>query len=698
MKNQEKSTALLFLHTKWLRALLPFVILAFSKGLGVFSPFNTDSAYLHLREQMDKYHKTFDVYTDMDAGGNHYIPYERMQDTGRRAIYLNQACTLGMRSGITCIKCVYFADSAAWAAVGWHDSVGYNLTGAETCSFWARGENGGEILRFEVGGPYDSINRRITVALNNSWTKYCIDLRGGNLRNVKRGFCWVAERGNNPNGCVFYLDDIKFDLERLDSLRLIHTYIPLLYRHDREWALNQAYTYPNVLATFAFMQRGTPDDMRRAGIIAEAFKFCQENDRFYRDGRLRNAYMSGDIRNHKTGKARLPGWWSEDSLRWYEDRYQVGTYVGEMAWLIIAWLTYDSITRQARYLQNAVRLGNWIVDSCYDPTGPYPGYRGGFEGCEGEPPESLKLYWKSTEHNLDLYAAFTWLYNFTRNDTWLLRANRALNFVRLMWDSVSGYFRCGVKEDGSLDTLLTLDAQTWGLLVTRDSIRYGRALISAENRCRRETLGYKGFCFSERGDGIWWEGVGQMTCAYQFMSRQAKADTFFGELRRWQNLSPQGNRKGIVAAHSESSYTGIDRFWGRWYYFSRLDIGATSWYIFAENRYNPFWNETIPSSPVSERERDNPHKRIKIRNSPNPFSSKFWIYYDLPKAERVKIRIYNITGKLINTLLNEQKEAGAHFIGWNGTDEKGRKLPNGIYFISLSRDKSEVIEKIVIIR
>lgn len=560
--------------------------------------FNIDSAYSHLQEQMDKYHKTFDVYTDMDAGGNHYIPNQWMNP---QALSLNQACTSRVYSGITCIKLTYFNNPLGWAGVGWIDSVGYNLTTAETCSFWAKGENGGEIIEFGIGGDIgDSAHRWIMVNLTNSWVKYYINLVGSNLIRIKRGFYWVASNANNPSGCTFYLDDIKYDLDRSDSMRFIHSYIPISYKHDQTWALNQAYTYPNVLAMIAFLNRGTPDDRRRARIIGDAFQFCQEHDRFFTDGRLRNAYRSGDIKDHLTGYALLPGWWDSDSNMWYEDRYQVGTYIGEMAWLMIAWLRYDSITHQNRYRSNAEALGNWTYNNCYDSTGSYPGYKGGFEGSDTS---AQRLYWKSTEHNLDVYVAFTWLYQSTGDTIWQVRANRALNFVSSMWDSVSGYFRCGTKEDGSLDTLLVLDAQTWGLLVTRDSVHYGRAIFSAESLCRRETSQYTGFCFSEHGDGLWWEGTGQMTCAYKFMNKIVKADTFLSELRRWQNSAPHSNGKGIVATHPDSSYTGMDRFWGRWYYFARLDIGATVWYIFAENGYNPFWGFIIrdsisPSVPV----------------------------------------------------------------------------------------------------
>jgi len=554
--------------------------------------YGADSAYEHLRGEMDRYHKTFDVYTDVDAGGNHYVASEWMQG---EAVRLDPFWTSNVHSGVTCIRCRYLADSADWAGVGWVDAFGYDLTGADTCWFWAKGDGGSEVVEFGVGGDQgDSIHKYVTLALGDTWARYAIDLSGGVLRHLHRGFYWVASRYNNPTGCVFFLDDIQFDLDQTDSLRFIQTYFPLLYLHDREWALNQAYTYPNVLAMLAFMARGTADDMARAENLGDAFALCQGHDRHFGDGRLRNAYMTGNILDRTTGKARLPGWWDPDSGRWFEDRYQVGTYAGEMAWLLTAWLTYDSVTGTTRYDSNAVRLANWIQDNCWCAYAA--GYRGGFEGPDDTNP---RLPWFSTEHNLDLYVAFTRLYCETGDTLWRARANAALAFVQRMWNPARGYFRCGMKDSVTIDSVCVLDAQAWGLLATRDTA-YLAAIDAAESRCKRTVLSHDGFCFSEAGDGIWWEGTAQMCCAYLLAKQESKYDTFAADLHWCQDSGPHNNRKGIVSCLPESSYTGMNRFWGRWQYYARLDVGATAWFTFSEERWNPYWHESL--SPVGVRE------------------------------------------------------------------------------------------------
>jgi len=65
-------------------------------------------------------------------------------------------------------------------------------------------------------------------------------------------------------------------------------------------------------------------------------------------------------------------------------------------------------------------------------------------------------------------------------------------------------------------------------------------------------------------------------------------------------------------------------------------------------------------------------------NYPNPFNPTTTITYNLPKPAFTEIRIYNLAGQLVQTLLNEVKPAGQHQIIWDAGD-----LPSGIYFYQI---------------
>lgn len=157
----------------------------------------------------------------------YFIPSGWMGDYGD--IGLNTASTTNPYSGPTCIKIVYTpTGTLRWAGIywqsldqNWGDYPGHDLSGATKLNFWARGENGGEISEFKVGGikadgkPYaDSIYPFVTtgvLVLTENWQQYTIDLTGKDMSNVIGGFCWVTNKDSNPEGCTIYLDSIVFE-------------------------------------------------------------------------------------------------------------------------------------------------------------------------------------------------------------------------------------------------------------------------------------------------------------------------------------------------------------------------------------------------------------------------------------------------------------------------------------------------------
>ncbi|MDD2665424.1 MAG: NosD domain-containing protein [Methanocellales archaeon] len=510
---------------------------------------------------------------------------------------------------------VYTDAQQNWAGVYWQDpennwgncsTGGYNLTDATNLSFWAKGDNGTEKIEFKIGGigrdpdtdqqialyP-DSLHPAVStgiINLTNEWEQYTINLTGKNLSHVIGGFCWVTNTTLNPNGCTFYLDDVKYNKQRLDELRFLVSYETTSASEDK-YMKNVAYTYDNALVMLAFMERGSEEDWRRAKILGESFIYCQNHDRYFNDGRLRNAYQAGDIADHQ-GKARLPGWWNDSEQKWFEDTGSVGSGTGNMAWAMIALLCYYEATGNTTYLESAERLGDWIYNNTYD-TRYYGGYTGGYEGW-GANQTNLSL--KSTEHNLDVYVAFMKLYNATNDSVWQSRAIHAKNFVMSMWNEDDEHFWTGTKDDETINKdVLPADVNTWGVMVLGEE--YGAGVKWVEDNCKvtscPEGCGFKGFDFNNDKDGVWFEGTAHMCIAYQIMNETNKSDDYISEIRKAQTSANNSNGKGIVAACHDGVTTGFDEV-----YNNRLHIGATSWYIFAEQKYNPYWqintSDTIP--------------------------------------------------------------------------------------------------------
>jgi len=72
------------------------------------------------------------------------------------------------------------------------------------------------------------------------------------------------------------------------------------------------------------------------------------------------------------------------------------------------------------------------------------------------------------------------------------------------------------------------------------------------------------------------------------------------------------------------------------------------------------------------------------QNYPNPFNPETTIKYQIPKASKVKLEIFNVLGQKVKTLVDEQKEAGSYQTKWNGLNELDKQLSTGIYFYRLS--------------
>ena len=66
------------------------------------------------------------------------------------------------------------------------------------------------------------------------------------------------------------------------------------------------------------------------------------------------------------------------------------------------------------------------------------------------------------------------------------------------------------------------------------------------------------------------------------------------------------------------------------------------------------------------------------QNYPNPFNPSTSISYRIPVAGHVEIMIFEASGRLVRTFLDEHRDRGLYTIAWDGRDSKGAALPSGI--------------------
>ena len=71
------------------------------------------------------------------------------------------------------------------------------------------------------------------------------------------------------------------------------------------------------------------------------------------------------------------------------------------------------------------------------------------------------------------------------------------------------------------------------------------------------------------------------------------------------------------------------------------------------------------------------------QNYPNPFTSSTTIEYDVPETQQIVLRIFNIRGQLVKTLVEEEQSAGYKSVTWDGTNNNGDSVSAGIYFCQM---------------
>ena len=72
-----------------------------------------------------------------------------------------------------------------------------------------------------------------------------------------------------------------------------------------------------------------------------------------------------------------------------------------------------------------------------------------------------------------------------------------------------------------------------------------------------------------------------------------------------------------------------------------------------------------------------------LQNFPNPFNAQTTIRYQIADYAYVKIKMYNISGQLIRTLVNEEKQPGNFVAQWNGRDDFNKLVGSGVYFCKM---------------
>jgi len=87
-----------------------------------------------------------------------------------------------------------------------------------------------------------------------------------------------------------------------------------------------------------------------------------------------------------------------------------------------------------------------------------------------------------------------------------------------------------------------------------------------------------------------------------------------------------------------------------------------------------------------------------VQNYPNPFNPQTTIAFSLSARGRISLAIYDVSGRIVRTLANETRAAGAYELTWDGRDDRGQAVASGVYFYRLVAPEFTQTKKMVLLK
>jgi hypothetical protein len=181
-----------------------------------------------------------------------------------------------------------------------------------------------------------------------------------------------------------------------------------------------------------------------------------------------------------------------------------------------------------------------------------------------------------------------------------------------------------------------------------------------------------------------------------------------------------GDQAGMV--HQSSTLrAGVDYYYrafggsrNRWGDYSGMSVDPSddlTFWVFNEyaitrgtpsggedGRWGTAWG-SFTADPVSVNESENLlYDFYLYQNYPNPFNPTTNIKFQISDHRFVELRIFDITGRLVQTLLSEIKAPGSYDVQWNGKDSYGKKVSSGAFFYQLKAGDFVRTKKMLLIR
>jgi hypothetical protein len=133
------------------------------------------------------------------------------------------------------------------------------------------------------------------------------------------------------------------------------------------------------------------------------------------------------------------------------------------------------------------------------------------------------------------------------------------------------------------------------------------------------------------------------------------------------------------------------------YEFIDATVAPNSTYVYSLEAIDVFGGRQIFELGSVAVGRTVPRHLVLHQNHPNPFNPSTEIAFDLPAARHVKLRIYDVAGRSVRTLIDDRLDPDVHSVRWDGRDDRGQRLSSGVFFYRLDAGDRTLSRKLVIV-
>lgn len=412
-------------------------------------------------------------------------------------------------------------------------------------------------------------------------------------------------------------------------------------------------TYNNALAAMVFVMKNQKERAEHIlNFYASRIDSTNQDSltqAFFVNRQARGFYQQMLISNYSRGDDSMPRW------------------IGDNAWLLLAYKQYENkYGHKAEYDTVAGFICN-LLKSFYKPVDDSSGYiQTGWQ--KGD------TFFDTTGHkegNIDCYAA--------------LKSCGEKEYTK----KIGNWLKAQLQGND-----LWLDNYTWRALafgVQADSIL---SIAEYDTRFRKKVYvhGDSLYGFYPYPNGaatnVWTEGVGQMACAQWNFGDRYRGYFYanqFDPLVLHYTLFGKSIATLPYVANRSGEYSWIDTTIGA--------VSSSAWYVFAKNGFNPMSIDTVGIVGVFTSAQAVPQHYGLHQNFPNPFNPKTVIGYQLSVNSKVGLRVYDMLGRIVATLVDEEKPAGTYTVTFDAS-----RLSSGVYFYRLQANSFVETKKFILLR